>query len=283
MDTAPQMFLVPSKGLGLADDVRPERISSAYNDWIQVSREILAKKREAASKGMWLPTTEISEDHRFLRPFGGQYCPALQEISNIGYVLKWPQNAVVRREGPRAWSIETYGEEPMYKYHQHSSFPEAGIADVLSIALGWICVTPPGWSTMIKNIPNNLTEYKLGIQFAEGTIRTDQATIPIQAHAYVQPSAPDKIKIERGKPMCLVMPYRRDALIDIRILDSTEAREAAWHQAELDHNTFANAPGRYRELFIEDYVPSPLYPKLAGIAEDAPEEVGAPQEESESE
>jgi hypothetical protein len=259
-DKPPRMFLVPSPRLGLVDDVMPERLTAGLNEWITLSREVLAKKRAAAEKG-WQPTSEISEDHNELRPFGAQYCPALQENNSMGYVLKWPASAVFKRTGPRAWEIHSADTNQFYKHHGMTSFPEAGESDVLSIGIGWIVVTPPGWSVLVKNIPNNLSGWKHGIQFAEGVIRTDQATIPIQVHAFVPPNAPAEITVTRGEPMCVVFPYRRDR-IDMAVMSDPASVADAVREAKLDHETFANAPGRYKALYIDDTNLSTLYPAL---------------------
>jgi len=276
-ETKPRMFMIPTPALGSVDDVAPERITSGMNEWITLSREVLQKKRAMAEAGRWKPGPfqELSEDHAFLRPFGAQFCPALQEVNSIGYVLKWPATATFKRMGPRAWQIRSPQEQPFYKYHGHSSFPEAGDADAISIALGWIVVTPPGWSILIKNIPNNLSGWTHGVTFAEGVIRADQATIPIQVHAFLPPSSPDEISVERGQPMCVVMPFRRERL-ELRVLDDEESIKDALWEAKVDHETFANAPGRYRALYVEDENPSALYPKLQERLEKALAEGTAP-------
>ena len=260
-----RIFFVPSPRLGKTDDVRPERITQAQNEWMEVSREVLAAKRKAAERG-WQPTSEITDDHHFLHPFGGQYCPALQEVNQIGYVMKWPANAVLQSKGPRQWDLHVSEANTFYKYHGMSSFPEAGQSDVISVALGWIVVTPPGWSILIKNLPNNLSGAKHGMTFAEGVVRTDQATIPLQVHVYIPPTAPKEITLTRGQPMCIVMPFRRERL-EMTVLDDADTREEAVKLAERDHETFANAPGRYKELFVEETNLSPLYPKLVERAE----------------
>lgn len=256
-----RLFLIPSPRLGVADDVRPERLTAGMNEWITLSRDVLAKKRAAVAAGTLKTSSELTEDHNELRPFGAQYCPALQEMNTVGYVLKWPASAVFKRTGPRAWEIHGAATQPFYKNHGMTSFPEAGQSDVLSIGLGWIVVTPPGWSTLIKNLPNNLSGHKHGIQFAEGVIRTDQATIPIQVHAFLPPNSPDTIEIQRGDPMAILFPFRREKL-DVCVMDDAASIEDAVRLAKLDHETFANAPGRYRELYVEGNQPSELYPIL---------------------
>jgi len=173
---------------------------------------------------------------------------------------------VFKRIGPRAWDIHAPPEQTFYKFHGMSSFPEAGDADALSISLGWIVVTPPGWSTLIKNLPNNLSGFRHGITFAEGTIRTDMATIPIQVHAFIPPTSPNEISVKRGDPMCLLFPYRREK-IEAVVMDDAASVEDAIRLAKLDHETFANAPGRYRALYIEDQNLSPLYPIFQERAE----------------
>lgn len=256
-----RLFFVPTPRLGKCDDVRPERLSQAQNEWMELSREVLAEKRKAAERG-WKPGSEIGEDHHFLRPFGGQYCPALQEIASIGWILKWPADGVLKNAGPRRWEVHVNETNTFYKYHGMSSFPEGGLADVLSVALGWIVVAPPGWSILIKNIPNHLSGWAHPVLFAEGVVRADQATVPLQVHAKIPPNAPEEIVIKRGAPMCVVMPFRREPRLEAVVMDDIASREETMRYADRDHETFANAPARYKELFVDDTNFSPLYPLL---------------------
>lgn len=267
-----RVFLIPTSETGRAEEVRPERLTAGMNEWIKLSREVLQKKRAAEAAGKWKPApgSEIGEDHQELRPFGAQHCPALQEVNTLGWMLKWPATATFKHLGARAWEIRSPEPQRSYKYHGHSSFPEAGDADVISIGLGWIVVTPPGWSTHIKNLPNNLSGYKHGINFAEGVVRTDQATIPLQVHAFIPPNAPREIEVKRGDPMCVLLPVLREKL-ELVVMDDPATMEDARYLAQVDHETFSNAPGRYRALYMEDENPSTLYPKLMERCEKDPE------------
>lgn len=261
VDENPPVFLIPSPRLGAITDVAPERVSSAHNEWMSLSREVLRKKREATAAGNLKPGVDVSDDHTFLRPFGAQFCPALLDLSSIGWVVKWPANGVFERTGPRAWRIDSSDEGQFYKFHQMSSFPEIGESDAVSIELGWIVVTPPGVSTLIKNVPNNLAGAKIGISIAEGVVRTDQAHVPIQVHALLLPSA-KKIDVKRGEPLALLMPYRRERF-EMHVMNDQQAIDDAARAAKTDQETFANAPGRYKELFVEGTNYSELYAKLA--------------------
>jgi hypothetical protein len=257
------IFLIPSPKLGPITDVAPEILNASHNDWFGLSREVLERKRAAAEKGAWKPEpmTDISDEHSFIRPFGAQFCPALQELNSLGVVVKWPANAILERKAPRVWEIRSSEPHAFYKFHTMSSFPAGGLAEAISVSLGWIVSTPPGVSVLIKNIPNNHSSAKAGISFAEGTVRTDQAAIPMQVHAYLSPDAPKQIEIKRGEPMALLMPYRREKF-EIHVMNDADSVELAAKYSEIDQETFANSPGRYKALFIEDTNPSPLYPKL---------------------
>lgn len=265
MTAAAPVFLIPSPKLGSIADLAPEVLNASHNDWIGLSREVLERKREAASRGTWRPEpmTDISEEHSFLRPFGAQFCPALQDLGSVGFVVKWPANAIFERKGDRRWEIKTADPHGFYKFHTMSSFAEAGLAEVVSVELGWIVSTPPGVSVLIKNVPNNLEGAKTGVTFAEGTLRSDQATVPLQVHAFLSPGGPRQIEVKRGDPMALLMPYRRERF-ELHVMTDPEAVELAARFAQTDQETFANAPGRYKALFIEETNPSPLYPRLAG-------------------
>ena len=261
-----EVFLVPSPRLGQIADIAPERITAGLNDWITLSREVLAKRRAAAAQGKQTtpPNTDITDDHNVLRPFGAQFCPALQDTNQIGFLLKWPANAILKRVGAKTWEI--HATHDFYKFHSMSSFSEGGEVEAISIDVGWMCVTPPGWSTLIKNVPNNLRA-RTGWEFAEGVIRTDQATVPMQVHCFLQATAPKEIVITRGDPMCLLMPFRREALT-LAIMNDPDSIADAVRYVERDQKTFANAPGRYRALYLDDENPSELYPKLAARREE---------------
>ena len=143
-----------------------------------------------------------------------------------------------------------------------SSFPEAGDSDAISIELGWVVLTPPGVSTLIKNVPNNLEGAKVGISIAEGVVRTDQAHVPIQVHALLLPNAPKRIEVKRGEPLALLMPYRRERF-EIHVMNDQDTIDETARAARADQETFANAPGKYKELFVEGANHSELYAKLA--------------------
>ncbi len=264
MDEHPPVFLIPSPRLGSITDIAPERVSSAHNEWMSLSREVLTKKRDAHAKGSWQqpPGIEVGDDHTFLRPFGAQFCPALLDLSSIGWIMKWPADGVFERTGPRAWKIDSSDPAQFYKFHQMSSFPEIGESDAVSVEVGWIVLTPPGVSTLIKNVPNNLEGAKVGISVAEGIVRSDQAHIPIQLHALLLPNAPKRIEVKRGQPLALLMPYRRERF-EMRVMNDQDVIDEAARAVKLDQETFANAPGRYKELFMEGTNHSELYAKLA--------------------
>jgi hypothetical protein len=247
--------------------VMPERITAGMNDWIALSKDVLARRRAAAAAGRksTAPDTDISEDHHELRPFGAQHCPAQQEVNQVGWLLKWPQNAVFQRTGPHAWQVLAPNAE-FYRFHTMSSFSEEGHMDAISVNAGWVVVTPPGWSTLIKNVPNNLSRYASGLEFAEGVVRTDQATVALQVHVFLEPNAPKEVVVTRGEPMCLVMPFKREKL-DLVVMDDAASVEETARLVARDRDTFANAPGRYRALYIEDENLSPLYPSLAARRE----------------
>src|SRR5207249_7659405 len=119
-----ELFLVPTPRLGTVADVMPERITAGMNEWITLSKQVLAHRREWAAKGHPSPpNTDVTEDHDVVRPFGAQFCPALQEVNLLGWLLKWPANAVLKRTGSR-WQIHAAGD--FYKIHTMASFPEAG-------------------------------------------------------------------------------------------------------------------------------------------------------------
>src|SRR5207245_11776847 len=73
--------------------------------------------------------------------------------------------------------------------------------------------------------------------------------------------------------------------LELTVLDDPESVAEAVRLARLDHETFANAPGRYRALYIEGENLSPLYPlyqrraeATGGAPEPPPEEPPKPEE-----
>ena len=253
-----EVFLIPSPQLGTISDVVPERITAGMNEWITLSKQVLAARRARPDVPV-PPSVELTDDHHQLRPFGAQHCPALQEMNTVGWLLKWPANAVLKRAGA-SWEIKATNNA-FYGFHPMSSFPEAGQAQSFSVNLGWIAVTPPGWSTLIKNVPNNLSGWRQGMQFAEGIVRTDQATAPLQVHCFLEPTAPKEIVVNRGDPMCLLMPFKRETLA-LAVMDDPESVADASRLASRDQATFGSGPGRYRALYVDDTNLSPLYPAL---------------------
>lgn len=254
------VFLLPSETLGRIEDVRPERIRSGANDWIEHSREILDRKRKAAREGKWHPTHPIGEHMPHLKPFSADACPAMEELSSIGILLKWPATAILRQVAPKGWQVKPSTNFNFYNYSPLTAFPELGEAEAISVETGWTVVTPPGWSILFKNVPNNLSGSPRGITFAEGIVRTDQTTIPLAVHAFLR-GAPKEVKIKRGDPMAVIFPFRREP-IDVVIADDAAHVAEAARLAGLDKAAFANTAGGYRRLYVDDTNPSPLYPRL---------------------
>lgn len=254
------VYLIPNTDLGHVEDVMPEKIrSQEFNDWVVLSREILKKKKEAAEQGRWKPTVDVSDDHKFLHPFGAEHCPALQEANGFGYLIKWPASAVFKRVNEKAWQIKpSHQRFNFYNYHTMTSFPEMGEAEAFVVNTGWMVLTPPGWSTLFKNIPNNFQGHPEGITFAEGAVRTDQATVGLQVHALLRKDAPDEIRVQRGDPMGILFPFRREET-ELKVVDDEAIINEAGKQATKSQQTFLNAKGRYRALYMADENPSGLY------------------------
>lgn len=253
-------FLIPSPKLGLLHDVTPEKISLKDNHWIALTRDIL-QKRQIAAKNGWKETTEVSKDHHFLHSFGAEHCPVLKEGHSLGYLIKWPANAILRRTEQNGWVIKSQPSPGFYGHHKMTSFPEAGESQVISVDLGWMVQTPPGWSVLVKNIPNNLTGVPSQLTFAEGAIRSDQATVGIQVHAFIPPNSPDEIKIKRGDPMAVLLPFVREN-IEVVVMDDQVSISEATHILERSQASFTNAPGRYKMYYVDQTNYSPLYQTL---------------------
>ena len=128
--------------------------------------------------------------------------------------------------------------------------------------MGWTVITPPGWSVLVKNVPNQFLGSAAGLVLAEGTVRSDLATFPLATHAFVQPNAPKEITIKRGAPMAVLFPYRREET-ELAIVDDVETVDAVAKRAAAEREAYGNAPGVYRRLYMGDELrPSELYPQL---------------------
>ncbi len=254
------VFFVPIPSLGRAADVLPERLRADHNDWIRHTREILKKRRKAAVAGA-RPTVYIGEFHEEVKPFGAEHCPAMAELDSIGFLLKWPASAVLKNVQPRGWQIKTPANDEFFRYHPMTSFPEGGEAEAISVQTGWTVVTPPGWSVLLKNVPNNLEGCPEGLTLAEGIVRADRTSLPLQTHARIRPGAPAEIRIKRGDPMAVVIPFRRDEL-EMAVVDDPALVEEAARRGQLDREAYANAAGMYRKLHVDGDEPNPLYPRL---------------------
>lgn len=256
------VFLIPSPELGQIADVHPERLRAEDNAWIAHTREILRKKQLAARTGAFRPSTYIGDDHAKVKPQTAEHCPAMAELASIGYLLKWPATAILRQASPKGWLLKPSTNYDFYGYSPQSAFPEAGEAEAISVDTGWTVVTPPGWSVMLKNVPNQFVGSAAGLTLAEGTVRTDQATLPLQTHAFVQPNAPKEITIKRGAPMAVLFPYRREAT-ELIVIDDVAIVDETARLARGERDRVANAPGVYARLYMGDELrPSELYPRL---------------------
>lgn len=202
MSDAPVTFLVPSPHLGRTEDIHPERIQAGPNDWAALSREVLKKRRKvAAQHPRALAGTEGDAPE----------CALMHEADSLGFLLKWPATAILKQVKPGSWVLKTSTNFNFYSYSPRTSFAEAGEAEVISVDAGWMVATPPGWSVLLKNLPNNLFgSVADGLTLAEGVVRADLAAIPLVTHAYIRPGAPKEIKIKRGEPMAVLVPFRRE-------------------------------------------------------------------------
>lgn len=273
---APMVFLVPAEHLGRTVDVMPERISAAQNDWIGLTREVLKKKRKAAAQGYRSPVP-LADGGTDAKPFGAEHCPVQHELHANGWLLKWPATAILRNVRPGAWVLKTSTNFNFYAYHPQTSFPEAGEAEAISVDVGWLVVTPPGWSVLIKNVPNSLRGSPAGLSLAEGVVRTDQVTTPLVTHAFVQPNAPREIKIKRGEPMAMLFPFRREE-IGLAVLDERAFVEEANALARKNHEAFAQGAGGYRKQYVEgDAGATPLYERLRKAWEEREAAGGKPE------
>ena len=263
-DQPVRFYLVPSTSLGRIEDVLPERITSGAGDWVAHTREILKKKRQAAAKGQWKPTHPISEGSESLAAFGAESCPAMAELDSAGWVLKWPATAIVRQVTPKGWEVKPSTNYNFFHYSPHTTFAEAGEAEAILVEVGFTVVTPPGWSVLVKSLPNQLEGTPKGLVFAEGVVRADQATYPLKLHALIKTNAKE-IKIKRGEPMIAIFPFRRER-IEMSVMDDPKFRDEAERLAEADRAAFANAPGTYRKLYVDDTNHSSLFPALEAAA-----------------
>jgi hypothetical protein len=257
----PQLvFLVPSPTLGRVEDVFPERLSQQANDWIGHSREILKKKRKAVLAGQWKTTTYIGEEHEKIKPVTAEHCPAMNELDSVGFVLKWPATAILRKVAPKGWQIKpsSAGNFNFYRYSPLTSFTEAGEAEAIAVETGWTVVAPPGWSVLFKNLPN---VFSSGLSFAEGIVRADQATIPLSVHALITPGAETEIKVKRGDPMAVVLCFKREP-VELAVVTDPGLVDETAKAGERLQASFGAAGGVYRKLFQEGEQPTPLYPRM---------------------
>jgi hypothetical protein len=255
-----KVFLVPTVELGKTADVMPEKISRGAGDWVDHTRAVLERKRKAARERRWQPSQEIGEHQAHLAPATADHCPAMAELESIGLVLKWPVTAILRQATPSGWEVKPSSNFNFLRYSPRTSFPEAGEAEAIEIHTGWTVVTPPGWSVLVKSLPNDFAGPAKHLVIAEGIVRADSATIPLVVQAWLR-GAPKEIKIKRGDPLVAIFPFRREG-IEYGIADDKESVEEAARLSSLDRAAFENGAGVYKRLYVEAGDPSPLYPKL---------------------
>lgn len=242
------VFLVPHETLGRVDDVMPERLTAAQNDWIAHNREILRKRKQPAHPPAGVKSSSAAD------------CPVMAELDSIGLLLKWPATAILRQVNPKGWEIKPSANFNFYNYNPMTSIPEQGEAEALLVDTGFTVVAPPGWSVLFKNIPNNIGGAPRGITFAEGVVRADQATVPLRVHAFLKTNAKE-IRVKRGEPMAMLLAFRREAQA-WAVMDETVFRDEAAKLAAAN-KTALEAPGAYRKLYVEGTSnPTPLYPTL---------------------
>jgi len=110
-----------------------------------------------------------------------------------------------------------------------TAFPEPGYVQIWS---GWIARTKPGWSLLVRPVPN--LARSLGYQLFEGIVETDSWFGPLFTNLrLIKTDVP--IEFQAGMPLFHVQPVER-SLYESRLLDDFDVVDEMedWSQAEWD-------------------------------------------------
>ena len=127
---------------------------------------------------------------------------------------------------------------------------------VLTWAIPFLFVTPPGWNMLVRGVPNF---WKDGATPLEGLVETDWLPYTFtMSWKITRPSM--TVRFEKGDPICLITPVRRGDVESfapvMRNLESEpelHARQNAWHARRLEaasHGTEANKAVKSQGQYI---------------------------------
>ena len=181
-----------------------------------------------------------------------RHCPAFPDFFSNGYILPmWVDCILSYDKDNDTWSWKTASDQFTFDAHNNKQFLDytkiqfSGVDGqfVFKAVSPWRIVTPPGWSVLQLPL---FYHFNKEWSVLPGTIDTDIHSFTNQQILY-HGDGKKEIKINRGDPLVLYLPYKRDSILDLDVRYQTEDDRKNFVKNNLEFSSKFIPNGIYRE------------------------------------
>jgi hypothetical protein len=179
-------------------------------------------------------------------------CPSFPDYFSQGYILPmWTDSILKHDKESRQWQWETPSTNVIWDVHSDDQFIDyvnpslngVGGNFVFKTDCPWKIITPPGWSVLQLPL---FYHFNKDWSVMPGIIDTDIHHFINQQVLYH--SNKPSIKIKKGDPFVLYVPFKRDNVLELSIREQTEKDEKIIKQQDFRYKTSFVPNGIYRSL-----------------------------------
>jgi len=182
-----------------------------------------------------------------------RHCPSFPDYFSQGYILPmWTDSKLSYDKNTSMWFWDTSSKQfdfathdsKQFLNHTKASFNGAEGQFVFKANCPWRVITPPGWS--ILQLPL-FYHFNQEWSVMPGVIDTD---IHSEIHQQILYHGNDnkEVKINRGDPLVLYIPYKRKDSLDLEIRAANEKDKKIMNKQILNISTKFVTSGVYRQL-----------------------------------
>lgn len=177
-------------------------------------------------------------------------CPSFPDYFSQGYIVPmWTDSILNYKDSSWEWitpssnfSWENHNN-PQFIDHVDSSFNGIGGKFVFKTVCPWKVVTPPGWSVLQLPL---FYHFNKEWSIMPGIIDTDIYHDINQQVLYH--SDKPSIKIKKGDPFALYVPFKRDNVLELSVREKTEKDEKIINEHSFRFLSSFSPSGVYRSL-----------------------------------
>jgi hypothetical protein len=179
-------------------------------------------------------------------------CPSFPDYFSQGYILPmWTDSILKHDKESRQWQWETPSTNITWDIHSDDQFIDyvnpslngVGGNFVFKTDCPWKIITPPGWSVLQLPL---FYHFNKDWSVMPGIIDTDIHHFINQQVLYH--SNKPSIKIKKGDPFVLYVPFKRDNVLELSIREQTEKDQKNIKEQDFRFKTSFVPNGIYRSL-----------------------------------